>query len=116
MRRIADEESRIALAEPHDGRRVQPCRCTADVPWPLCIPKSPTSGANQNCIASMDVNAALCFPRVEVGPCNDGIRVEIRQAPQPGDINQNASSKDAIAVLRRTEHSGSGRGYFSIGI
>src|SRR5215472_13280834 len=102
--------------EPNDGRRIQSGRRPADVPWALCIPKSPTTGANQNCIAGTDVNTGLCFPRVEVGPCNEGIRIEVRQAPQPGDVHQDASSKDAIPILRCTEYSGAGRADVGRGI
>src|SRR5947209_14130506 len=95
---VAAEDGDVALLEPGDDRRIKPCRPAAfgaaAQPWTHGLPARPHAGAHEQRVAARYPDARLPFPCLQVLDIDRRTRLQIRNAFQPRNVEQDAAREN----------------------
>lgn len=85
---ITADHRNIPLMQPFHAGGVEACRVARDVPRSLRCTTCPAARANENDVTAFDVHAAPLLPGIEIFRINGSAGLEIRDAPQYGNVHQ----------------------------
>src|SRR5687767_12185230 len=97
---VAAKYRDVPLLQPRNDRGMQAGRPAAlgstSEPGTLRVPPRPHARADKQCVARPDLHAGLLLPRLEILDIDRSARLEVGNALQPGNVNEDAAREDAV--------------------